>query len=647
MGDNDNPDRLAGMNRRKFLAGIGAGAAASVAGCTTGQPASPTPREVTKTVRVTDTPTATPRSSVGDHDSYRFNAMGYTGADEFIDAAAAKMAPEARQPIIKKALAQIWHDAPTDITWEDKVLQPVNNNWEGYVQTVGGVLNTDTWLNIRQKSGSGGRPIEALDTLLDSLNPLVASSSYEFEVLDKIYGYGTTFHPETLAFLPWQVDSWELNVDNVGTSSPTVVAQLRDDLTFNDGEKVTAEDVKFTVDYIQEQEPSGSIAASIYSSVEEVAVDDPAGTTVNYFFSQKDAQWLTGVVGGIILPKHIWSGQSDYTKYEPRKSSEGIVGSGPFVLSDFNFENWFELDLRPSDELWQNTAESATWLSDDGPFIDGVRVEIFGTETAMREAVINEDAVVTFGSWPVPRAVDAKRTDYLDVLESPDDGFQHHSFNLRRVPLDDVAFRQFLVKTLDSTWMVEELFEGIGAVEGTYATPTTYQQWRPPEPTEIDEFEGISVPALAFPGSAGNFNGGVKAARNFLLNHSEAKHDYTLGEAVTDVSRASDQKEIYVNGEPLSEAHTDNFGEPGQGPLQMSFNPPQKGVEEARLAQTWAGYLNTVGVPVETQVQSFNSQLPKVYVSEDFDMFAMGWSLGVDNTHYQQLYGTPGADLGY
>lgn len=640
------------VNRRLFLAGLGSIAAASLAGCSSGGGQTPTPSDGTVTPSATPT-RATPsqRQGFGGSDTQMFNPMGYTGADDLIDEAWEVMDPEERQPLVKKILARVWHDAPTDVTWEDVLLQPVNTEWEGWVETIGGVVSTASFLNLRRADGSrGGRPVQAMATPPDSFNPLATSTVYSFEVIDRVYGYGVTVHPDTLSFVPWSMDRWSLDVDNIGTGRPTVVADLRDDLTFNDGEPVTAEDVKFTVDYIKEQQPVGPQAASTFDPVEEVTVDDPKGTTVNYFFREPTPAWLSDIVGAIILPRHIWRNVSDFRQYNPQESSEGLVGSGPFVLSDFDWGNWYELDLRPADELWQNTAESAEWLDDQGPFVDGIRLEIFGSETEMFQAVLDRDVDVTYGSWPVTQALDARNTDFLQVVESPDAGFHHHSFNLRRVPFDDVAFRQFLVKTNDHRWVVDELFHGIAAIAGNYVTPTSFEDWRPPEPTEIDEYEGITVPNLDFPGQAGTFDLGeneLVEARNFLLSHPGAKYDYSVEDAVTDAINSPDDQEIFVDGQPVGEVHTDNHGEPGQGPLELSFNPPQQGIEEAHLAQRWVGLLNKIGVPTETRVESFDSQIQKVFVREDFDMFAMGWSVGVGNTHYRKLYSSDGADLGY
>lgn len=494
----------------------------------------------------------------------------------------------------------------------------------------------------------GGMPIQAIDTVPETTNPLTYSDAYSAEILFKVYDFGTAIHPEDQSFQPWSFRDWELDVDNIGSSDPTIVAELRDDMTFNDGEAVTAEDYKFTVDYIKDQEPTGSISASIYSAVEEVGVDSPDGTTVNIYLSRKDNRWFTGILGSIILPQHIWKDVADHSQYEPR-NEEGLIGSGPMVLTDYNWENWYEFEFRPKEEVPWPSADYVDWIHDDAPFLDGVRLEVFGSENAMEQALLNGDVDAVYGGTSVERAVEATNRDFLEVKKSPEAGYSHHSFNLRRVPLDCPAFRQLLVMLKDGEWLVEDLFKGIGAEDGNYASIAAFQEWRPPAPTEIDEYEGISVPDLQFPGEGrGNFEltqAAIDEARNFLVNHDRAKHDYTIEEAASGSSAAPDGMEIFVNGQPLTEAHTDNDGNGGQGALEFSYNPPQEDLQESQIAQRWVGALKTLGIPVETQIQSFNSQIPKVYAQEDFDIFAMGWALGVNQTHFVQLYSSEGADV--
>lgn len=517
----------------------------------------------------------------------------------------------------------------------------------GQTDTAG---NNQTQNEKPANRAKGGKPVLGMNTAPNTLNVLKTSTAYAFMILDNVYSYGALRPPDPGKPIPWQFKNWTLHEKNVGTDKPTVVANLRDDITFNDGEPVTAGDVKFTVEYIKEQEPAGTISAVQFENVSDVKIDKKTGTRVEYYFSKPDAAWLSQVVGNVILPKHVWKNVADYSKFSPRKEgAEGIVGAGPMVLDDYKWGSWFELSMRPDDEIPWNEAEYTSWLSNKGPFIDALRIEIFGSQSAMFQALLNGEIDQAYGSAPVDTAVKGKKKANIDVKKSKDDGWHHQSFNTRRVPLDDPVFRQFLVKALDQTWVIEKLFKGIGAEYGDYATPKAFADWRPPVPQKIEgDYEGIPIPDLTYPGTESGYRVNQKtvdALRSFLIDSSDAKHDYTLGKATSDEVSSPDGKAIYVNGKPLVDAHTDNNGNSMHKPLKMSYNPPNEDPKSNAIASQWVNALSTVGVPAISDVIGFNAQTTKVYGKEDFDMFGMGWTgITWPNDHYAQFYSSKGAD---
>lgn len=485
-----------------------------------------------------------------------------------------------------------------------------------------------------------------MGTSPNKFNPLWGSNRLLTELL---YSSGTVVHPWTGQFTPWAFRDWRLNAKNVGTASPTLVGTLRDDLTFSDGTPVSAEDAKFTAEFITEQRVTGSIAASQFDRVEAIHVDTPKGRTVNYFFEEADAGWFTDVLGQILLPKHVWEDVTDYQQYTPRETVEGIVGSGPFTVRAFNMGNWIELERRPDDEIWQTDATYVDWFHEEAPFIDGVRIQFFGTDDETRRAVRSGDIDASLKSVPLDDAVSATNDDRLVVKSSPTAGWHHHSYNTRRVPLDDPVFRRFLVLTVDKTWIVEALNGGISARQGSYATTDLYDEWRPPEPDDQDKYRGVRTPSLAFPGEAGTFEVGpdaIDSARSYLEESIDSTHDYSWIGIEDKYANSPDGKVLHVNGTVFNEAHTDNSGEPNGGPLVVSFNPPQEDLDEARIAQQWIETLRKIGVPVVPEIESLNSQLSRVLGAEDFDVFAGNWTnIPTDHTHFKQLFGRWGADI--
>ena len=480
----------------------------------------------------------------------------------------------------------------------------------------------------------------------ETLNPLVSTSAYASAIWGNIYDWGTTLHPEDQSFRPWAIEDWSMDQDNVGTSEPTVTATLRNDLSFTDGEPVTAEDVEFTINYILEQDPGGTVGTTPFLNLDEVTYDSPDGYELNYFFEEPELQWFTGTLGSVILPKHIWEDVDDHSQYEPR--DDGMVGSGVWELEDYAWDQWFELSFRDSDEVPQTTHEEVDWIHDDAPFLDTWRIEIFGSETAAEEAVMDGEADVLFTATgaSIDMALDAQESDHLSIYESPDLGYYHNSFNLRRVPYDDKAFRQFLVRTFDKDWVVDDLNEGIAAVKGDYVVLPEFDHFRPDPPWETDEYDGIELPDLEFPGTDFDLTEDeIQELRDFLVEHPDAIHDYSWEEATSEHADSPDGQILHVNGEPLEEAHTDNDGEAGQGPLEMITYPADDFEVRNRYSIEWVQALQEIGVPTEAEILTFAASSDRIWIELDFDMFTRGWGLGAAMTHLVDLYSSAGADL--
>lgn len=483
-----------------------------------------------------------------------------------------------------------------------------------------------------------------MTTVPDSCNLFAAKTDYAFALLNNIYTLGAVRNPCTQEILPWGFRSWELYPERIGTSEPAIVARLREGLTFSDGTPLTAADVQFTVEYHREQEPGGAHGTNHYDYVESVDVDRPGGTTVYYFLEEPSNSWERGVLGYPILPAHVWRNVADYSEYDPLEHG-GPVGSGPLALADCRPGEWYALEMRPESETPWNRLEHVDWLHDDGPFVDGVRFEVFDSREEQLAALREGEIDLTFEGIEVG-SIDAVETDdHLELRHSANTGWNHISFNTRRVPLDDPAFRQLLVTLFDREHVVKDIYEGIGAIGGDYATPAVYESWRPPAPRQADDFDGISLPDLAFPGREGTFQldeSAVEAAREFLLSHPRAEYDYSVAEATTEFTYAPDGKEIRVDGRPLPEVHTDNAGTPVDGPLELMVRPPTD-TTGTLVAIKWLSALKRVGIPVRLHVQSFDAMVSAVYERAEFDMFQAGWTnVAITNDHFTRMFSSEG-----
>lgn len=163
-----------------------------------------------------------------------------------------------------------------------------------------------------------------------------------------IYEYFFYYNLQTGEFVPWLAESFEYGADN-----DTLTVQLRDGVTWSDGEAFNADDVVFTYDLLREN-PSMIWASEANTRVTSVEKVDDLTVTFNLaeanprFHLNREAFPAVGIWGGItILPQHVWEGEDPLTF----KSSDPI-GTGPYRLVDAS-QNAMTYEAR--DDWWGTT----------------------------------------------------------------------------------------------------------------------------------------------------------------------------------------------------------------------------------------------------------------------------------------------------
>lgn len=214
----------------------------------------------------------------------------------------------------------------------------------GYVSTPGypaaGYDNKWTQLNIRDIKGNAGTVRWMLREAPTTLNPCSAFSVYDREPLMWISDKLIETHPETLEDMPWlakewSMDTWESWQGKIGT---VITLCLEENVRWHDGMPFTAEDIKFTIDYVKEA--SGPRYSDLRYNIDKVEVIDEH--TVKIYFRYV-AYWQLYDINNLpILPKHIWQGVKDYESFEPWaeahptvKGLTKLIGTGPFIFKEY------------------------------------------------------------------------------------------------------------------------------------------------------------------------------------------------------------------------------------------------------------------------------------------------------------------------
>lgn len=216
----------------------------------------------------------------------------------------------------------------------------------GYVPHLGygaaSNVSASIWtpLNIRLVDQERGGTVRfLLDLEPGNLNVLVGTSAFDARVFGLVYGPGLiTAEPYENEDFPWEATRWEVGTWTTpqGNEASKITYYLRDDVTWHDGVPFTAEDVKFTMDYLKQQRVPKYQTAWIDYSHSEIHDD----YTITVYFNTL-SYWHTYNVGGF-LAKHIWENVPVYDEFEPWKEPhptvEGLtmmIGTGPFVFKEY------------------------------------------------------------------------------------------------------------------------------------------------------------------------------------------------------------------------------------------------------------------------------------------------------------------------
>jgi peptide/nickel transport system substrate-binding protein len=498
----------------------------------------------------------------------------------------------------------------------------------------------------------GGTYTFGMNNPVDSLNILATNTAYADLVLSEIHGYGTTVDPVKFevhpsVFTDWTFEELE-DTDDDENEKPDVRVKfnVREGLTWNDGEEFSIDDVVFSYNFLLDANP-GAYAGTLNPIVSvqkgsddwdvHMRMDKPIGT---YASSQLQLP---------ILPEHKWGDvdPGEFQQYEPQKNG-GPVGLGPGVITKYEPDTATEISYK--DRKGEYKLGDLEWMDDvnglirGGPFLDAVRFKIYGSEASMEQALLQGELDTIYSGIRASKIPEVEKSETLEILNGFDTGYGHYSFNLRNVPFDDLTFRQVFGFAFDDVYWTQRLQRGY-AQEGDFIMPPGYVAVRPESAVEdakilddpasqaftfrqagagVPDVEGIRkflTEGKAITGEGGTYVGqeypgsltGVKASG------SGGKHDYTFGEIKSQVLKQNPDadKEIYVDGKTITEING--------GPITMYVYPAKDAPQTAKMVENYIGALQQIGIPVDRQVMSFNTMIGKVYSNEDFDVFPMGW----------------------
>ena len=148
-----------------------------------------------------------------------------------------------------------------------------------------------------------------------------------------------------LKLIPHLIKKWELAPD-----ATRMAVELRDDVTFHNGDKMTAEDFRYT--FLERIKSGVKLdTANSWKKVDDIVIESPTKAAMKFNAPNPTApQWMAFLGSYIVPKKYIESGGLENFQKKP-------VGTGPYKLAEYELNS--RIVLERNDKYWGPKAKVA------------------------------------------------------------------------------------------------------------------------------------------------------------------------------------------------------------------------------------------------------------------------------------------------
>jgi peptide/nickel transport system substrate-binding protein len=268
------------------------------------------------------------------------------------------------------------------------------------------------------------------------LNPILQSDTVSGAITDRVFEPLVHEDPKTGVPIPVLAESWTISPDGL-----VYTFKIRDGVKFHDGQKLTAEDAKFTLDILKSDKVKTVRTADV-EKIKSTEVVDPMTLRVN--MSEAYCPFLDNLRNLGILPKHLLENTTNLNE-DPFNLKP--IGTGPF-----QFVEWVKDDhvtLQANDNYWNGRPKYDRFifrpLKDRGALLAQLKtgdVDIAGVEPSEVKEVQAEPN--------------------LQVVKYFAASITYLAYNNTRPGLDDANVRQALTYAVDRKLIIDQVLLGDG-----------------------------------------------------------------------------------------------------------------------------------------------------------------------------------------
>lgn len=417
-------------------------------------------------------------------------------------------------------------------------------------------------------------------------NPLLNDTTYDDAVIDLTYNSLLSFD-KNLNPKPELAKSYEISDDNL-----SITFKLNDNIKWNDGKTLTADDVAFTFTSLADKGYTGSKYGYVEKlkgakDYHEGSVDKIEGievidkNTIKFTFAEPYSPGLTNLGSIGIIPKHIW-GEVPIAQWKDKKDLlTKPVGTGPYEV--VSFTEGQDVQLKRNDNYFDGDVKTEKFI-----------LKVTNEDTATGE-LLNGTVDVIDASNLKNKDIKELESEGMDVTSYDSNLVQYMGFNLRDKKFQDKNLRQAFMYALDRNAMVDKLLEGNGQVVDTPMLPSS---WSYPDKSTLNNYKYNKDKAKELLKQAGYED----RDNNGIVEDKDGK------ELVV--------KLTYPTGNKLRE-------------------------QTAPIIQA---NLKDIGVKMELENMEFTALMDKVVANHDFELYLMGNNLSLDPDPKPYWHSTSASD---
>jgi peptide/nickel transport system substrate-binding protein len=296
----------------------------------------------------------------------------------------------------------------------------------------------------------GGSLVYSRQAETQSLNPIdLRNGNGDIFASELLYNGLTRADPKGGdQLMPALAESWKIS-----NGGKTYTFKLRQGVKFSNGDPLTAEDVKFSLDRFGDPKINQILSVVAVGYDKATVVDD---STVRVDLKEPVAAFLynISIFPAFIVPKKLVEEQGE-------KFWKNPVGTGPYRLKSFSRGSSIAFERNPN--YWE----------EGKPYLDEVRFNFASDSNSRLLALKNDQAQIADGV-PFSQITPLKADKNVVLQQTKVPQFVGLWLNHERAPLADLNVRKAMQYALDRNQIKNGIFKGAGSVPNSVLPPLKY-----------------------------------------------------------------------------------------------------------------------------------------------------------------------------